>query len=125
MHKIKARIQYASENLEDSPTPFSGLKKGALLFGAIEFYQWLYSNHPLTHLHSQQKLEKLKTQSLQKKQKNGPIFPTKNQENLPKIDSGKFEIWKIWTRIWNKNFKIFIRIHHAPVSGIPIGPSSE
>ena len=27
MHKIKARIQYASENLEDSPTPFSGLKK--------------------------------------------------------------------------------------------------
>ena len=27
MHKIKARIQNASENLEDSPTRFSGLKK--------------------------------------------------------------------------------------------------
>ena len=27
LHKIKARIQNASETLEDSPTPFSGLKK--------------------------------------------------------------------------------------------------
>ena len=52
MHKIKARIQNASENLEDSPTPFSGLKKGALLFGAIEFYHFIQTTRLLTYAHS-------------------------------------------------------------------------
>ena len=97
MHKIKARIQYASENLEDSPTPFQVWKRRSALWRHRILS--LHSNHPLTHLRSEQKLKQSKLNTSVKAE-NGPIFPTKDKENFPKIDSGKFEM-----KIWNENLK--------------------
>ena len=70
MHKIKARIQYASENLEDSPTPFQVWKRRSALWRHRILS--LHSNHPLTHLRLEQKLEKLKNLGKQVPQKNIP-----------------------------------------------------
>ena len=95
MHKIKARIQNASENMEDSPTRFSGLKKALCsLAPSNSISDIIQTTRLLTHAQS-----KSWNSSNLVKAKNGPIFPTKDKENLPKINSGKWKLI-IETRIW-------------------------
>ena len=80
MHKIKARIQYASENLEDSPTPFSGLKKA--LCSLAPSNSITSFKPPAYSLTLRAKVETVKTQYFSKSRK-WPDFSDKRQRELP------------------------------------------